>query len=100
MPIIIQFQYVDGTTEDHYIPAEIWRRNNDQVTKTLVTDKEVASIVIDPYLETADTDRTNNYFPPRPEMNRFELYRSNNRRSSENPMQRDRRAKESQGSND
>ncbi|WP_367392096.1 M1 family metallopeptidase [Lewinella sp. LCG006] len=100
MPIIIQLQFADGTMEDHYIPAEIWRRNNDQVTKVLVTEKEVSSIVIDPYLETADTDRTDNYFPPRQEMNRFELYRSNRRGGSqENPMQRDQRAKAAAGSN-
>lgn len=100
MPIIIQLQFTDGTIEDHYIPAEIWRRNNDQVTKTLVTEKEVATIVIDPYLETADTDRSDNYYPPRTEMNRFELYRSNNQRSSENPMQRDQRARAREGSNE
>jgi hypothetical protein len=99
MPIIIQLQFADGTMEDHYIPAEIWRRNNDQVTKVLVTEKEVSAIVIDPYLETADTDRSNNYFPARQEMNRFELYRSSNRGSRENPMQRDQRAKAAAGSN-
>lgn len=99
MPIIIQLQFQDGTKEDHYIPAEIWKRNNDSVTKVLVTEKEVASIVIDPYLETADTDRTDNYFPPRQEANRFELYRRQSWGGGENPMQRARRAKEAQGSN-
>ncbi len=101
MPIIVQLQYQDGSSEDRYIPAEIWRRNNNKITKVLVTNKEVSSIVIDPYLETADIDRTDNYFPPRQEMNRFELYRSQNRGRGgrENPMQRSRRAKEAQGSN-
>lgn len=99
MPIIIQLQFQDGTKEDHYIPAEIWKRNNNSVTKVLVTEKEVASIVIDPYLETADTDRTDNYFPPRQEANRFELYRRQSWGGGENPMQRARRAKEAQGSN-
>jgi hypothetical protein len=99
MPIIIQFEYVDGTKEDQYIPAEIWRRNNNQVTKVLVTEKEVSQIIIDPYLETADTDRSNNYFPAQPQMNRFELYRQQSRGGGENPMQRSRRAKETEGSN-
>ncbi|MEM7299289.1 MAG: M1 family aminopeptidase, partial [Bacteroidota bacterium] len=100
MPIIIQLEFEDGTIEDRHIPAEIWRANNEQVTKILVTKKVVSSITIDPYLETADTDRTNNYFPPRQQMNRFELYRSNNNwGGGENPMQRARRAKEAQGSN-
>lgn len=99
MPILIQLEFVDGSTEDHHIPAEIWRRNNDRVTKVLVTDREVSSIVIDPYLETADTDRSDNYFPARRESNRFELYRRQNWGGGENPMQRARRAKEAQGSN-
>ncbi|MEL7222833.1 MAG: M1 family metallopeptidase, partial [Bacteroidota bacterium] len=98
MPIIVQFEYTDGAMEDHYIPAEIWKRNNEKVTKVLVTEKEVKQIVIDPYLETADTDRTNNYFPAQQQMNRFELYRQQNR-SGENPMQRSRRAEEMEGSN-
>lgn len=99
MPIIVQFEYEDGTTEDRQIPAEIWKRNNEHVTKVLVTDKIVKQIIIDPYLETADTDRTDNYFPVQPQMNRFELYRRKNRGGNENPMQRSRRAEKMEGSN-
>jgi len=50
--------------------------------------------VLDPFLETADTDRSNNYYPPKQEINRFELFQRNNS-PRENPMQYDRRAKES-----
>jgi hypothetical protein len=95
MPIILQFQFVDGTSEDHYIPAEIWRRNHEKVSKVFITEKEIQQIVLDPYLETADVDTGNNYFPPRTQLNRFELYQRNRSRRGgrENPMQRSRRAK-------
>jgi hypothetical protein len=75
MPIILKFTYEDGTEEDHRIPAEIWRRNQDEVSKVFVTEKPIAKINLDPYLETADIDRSNNYFPPQPELTRFELFR-------------------------
>jgi hypothetical protein len=94
MPIILQFEYVDGTKEEHRIPAEIWRYNNYEVSKVFVTEKEIRQIVLDPYLETADTDRTDNYFPARQEMNRFELFRQRPWNQGENPMQRARRAEQ------
>ncbi|MCB0568656.1 MAG: M1 family metallopeptidase [Phaeodactylibacter sp.] len=96
MPLLLRFEYVDGTAEDFNIPAEIWRQNSEQVSKVFVTDKEVRQIVLDPYLETADTDTGNNYFPNRQQINRFELFRKRNERwdeEGENPMQRARRAK-------
>jgi Peptidase family M1 domain len=75
MPVILKFVYEDGTEEDHRIPAEIWRRNNDEVSKVFITEKVIRQINLDPYLETADIDRSNNYFPAQQEMSRFELYR-------------------------
>ncbi|MEZ4985946.1 MAG: hypothetical protein R2795_13075 [Saprospiraceae bacterium] len=71
MPIIFQFQFEDGTSQDYHIPAEIWRKNSEEVSKVFATDKKVSQIVLDPYLETADTDRSNNYYPAQPQMNRF-----------------------------
>jgi hypothetical protein len=52
----------------------------------------VKQIMLDPFLETADVETGNNYYPPRQQMNRFELYKRNNRKR-ENPMQRDEKAK-------
>jgi len=60
MPVILEFEYADGSKEVKRIPAEIWRRNNEQVTKIFVTKKEVRQITLDPFLETADIDTTNN----------------------------------------
>lgn len=99
MPIIVQMNYADGTDEIIRIPAEIWRFNDKEVSKVFVTNREVTSIELDPFLETADTDRGNNFFPPRPQLNRFEIFQEREYKG-ENPMQRDRRAKEkSNGTN-
>ena len=87
MPIIIQLQYIDGTTEDIRIPAEVWRLSSEKVTKVIPTQKVVEKIILDPYLETADVDRSNNNYPPQPELSRFELFKKQ-QRSSKNPMQK------------
>ena len=94
MPIIIEMEYEDGTTEVKRIPAEIWRFDQEEVTKTFVTEKVVVKFTLDPFLETADVDRNNNYFPPQIEDDRFELFKRNRRGGGENPMQRARRAQE------
>jgi hypothetical protein len=59
MPVIIQWNYVDGSSEVDYISAYIWRKNEDKFTKAFVKYKEVQSIVIDPFRETADIDESN-----------------------------------------
>ena len=59
MPVIIQWNYVDGTSEVEYISAYIWRKNEYKFTKAFVKYKEVQSIVIDPFRETADIDESN-----------------------------------------
>ena len=92
MPIILEMKYKNGSSEIIRIPAEIWKTTNDRVTKVFVTDQEVSEIVLDPFLETADTDRSNNYYPPKQSINKFELFQRNNSQR-ENPMQYDQRAK-------
>ncbi|MCU1261142.1 MAG: Aminopeptidase [Bryobacterales bacterium] len=85
MPVILAIDYADGTREELRIPAEIWRRNNVQVSKLIVTRKEIKQIVLDPHLETADTDLTNNYFPRRPVKTPFQLFKDE--QEQKNPMQ-------------
>ena len=97
MPVIIEWTYVDGTTETTRIPAEIWRTNDQQVTQVFMKDKEVSAIALDPFLEIADTDRSNNYYPSRPsDPSRFELFDRPSRPST-NPMQRANRGNGSAG---
>ena len=88
MPVILEWTFSDGTTEVDRIPAEIWKTNDQEVTKVFVKDKEVTNIVLDPFLETADIDRSDNYYPSRPaQSSRFELF-NRPQRSRPNPMQR------------
>ncbi len=60
MPLIIQWTYKDGTKEIERIPAQVWRLNENKLIKTFIKNKEVASIQLDPYQETADIDMSNN----------------------------------------
>ena len=98
MPVILEFEYVDGTKEVVRIPAELWKSNNEQVSKVFVFDNELVRVTLDPFLETADVDRNNNFWPARAEPTRFQLFKD--RKSRENLMQRDRRAKEKSSSID
>ena len=63
MPIIVEITYEDGTTENQTFPAQIWRMNDAEVTRTFATQKIISKIVVDPKLETADIDTTNNTWP-------------------------------------
>ncbi len=97
MPLIVKFEFEDGTSEVQRIPAEIWRQVHDEVSKVFITSKPAKQIILDPFLETADTDTNNNYFPRKKQLNRFEMYKSRQRGSRENEMQRDKRAREKAG---
>jgi hypothetical protein len=98
MPIIIELEFEDGTTEVKRIPAEIWRFEDTIVSKIFITDKPVKQFTLDPFLETADIDRESNYYPPKPQPSKFEIFKNQagGRAGppSENPMQRAKKAKE------
>ncbi|WP_167619223.1 M1 family metallopeptidase [Maribellus sediminis] len=91
MPLIIKFEFTDGTEEVQRIPAEIWRKNNEEVSKLFMFNKEVKQIMLDPFYETADTDMDNNYWPERQQPSRFQVYKSRygsgNYGGGRNPMQ-------------
>lgn len=73
-PVILGVEYADGSREDVRLPAELWRFNPRRVSKLLPVKKEIKSITLDPYWETADTDVSNNYWPRRIEDIRLQLY--------------------------
>ena len=100
MPLILEFEYTDGTKEVQRIPAEIWRMMpHKEVTKVFPVKKEIAQITLDPFIETADTDMSNNYFPPKQQLNRFELFKNSRRGARQNPMQRaQKKMKQKEGS--
>jgi len=92
-PLIIQFNYTDGSSDIERIHAYIWRKNEKEVSKTFLKNKKVASILLDPYRETADINEKNNTWNLKGEPGRFELFKAkaaNGRGQSvgENPMQK------------
>ena len=92
MPIILQLEFTDGTNDVIRIPAEIWKKNSERIKKVFILNKEISNITLDPFLETADVNVNNNYWPPKNEPTRFQLFKQKSFKS-ENPMQRDRRSK-------
>ena len=82
--------FADGTTEVDYINAYIWRKNENRITKNFVKDKEVKSILVDPFKETADIDESNNVWPKGENIpvSRIELFKSKEGKETPNPMQR------------
>ena len=88
MPLVIRFEFADGTREIKRIPAEIWNQNNLKTSKVFLFEKELVSVTLDPFRETADCDMGNNHWPPRMEESRFELYKRSGRGAGgSNPMQ-------------
>jgi len=98
MPIILNFTFKDGSTKEVRIPAEIWRKNDRNVSKVFFFKKEVASIDMDPWLETADINLNDNSWPRKTQLSKFQLFKNKKSRygnsSKENKMQRDRRNEE------
>ena len=72
MPIIVALTFEDGTTENHVFPAQIWRLNDAEVSRTFATQKAITKIVVDPKLETADIDVTNNTWPKQEVQSKFD----------------------------
>ncbi|WP_295337876.1 M1 family metallopeptidase [Flavobacterium sp.] len=72
MPIIVEITFEDGTKENHYFPAQIWRMNDKEVNRTFATQKAIAKIVVDPKEETADIDTSNNTWPKTAQKSKFD----------------------------
>lgn len=74
MPIIVEFTYKDGSKEKKTYPAQIWRYNDKEVTKVFTSSKQIEKIIVDPDLETADVDTSNNAFP-KEKLNKFDKFK-------------------------
>ncbi|MEZ7497574.1 M1 family metallopeptidase [Flavobacterium sp. Arc3] len=72
MPILVEITYEDGTIENYKYPAQIWRKNNESAKKVYATEKAIKKIQIDPKLETADIDVTNNTWPKETVKSKFD----------------------------
>jgi aminopeptidase N len=77
MPLIVEYTYADGTKENVTYPPEIWRKNDAEVKRVISSQKELVGIVVDPKLETADIDTTNNAWPMKDEKSDFDKFKEN-----------------------
>jgi aminopeptidase N len=75
MPLIVKYEYKDGTSERITYPAQIWRKNDKEVSQVLATNKELKNVVVDPDMETADVDTENNSWPREEQPNEFEKFK-------------------------
>ena len=85
MPVVLRLRHTDDTTEEIRLPAEIWVRNSKKVSHLVVSQGELASVELDPHLESADVNRFNNKYPPEVNKSRFQLYKE---KKSKNEMQK------------
>ena len=83
-PLPVTIEYANGSSEEYMIPAEIWRRNSNKVTKLFSLDKQAVSFKLDVAHQTADSDFSNNAYPPVITKSRIELFKS--KRSSSSMM--------------
>jgi len=75
-PVLMTINYENGATRELELPAEIWRRNAEKVTFSLIEKDPIAFIEIDRHHQTADSDFRNNRFPPSIYQSRLEAYKS------------------------
>lgn len=76
MPLIVEYTYADGTTENVRYPVQVWRKNDEQITKAVATEKEIVKVVVDPGLETADVDLDNNSWPREEKEDKFQQFKN------------------------
>ncbi|MCH1401696.1 MAG: M1 family metallopeptidase [Schleiferiaceae bacterium] len=74
MPLVLRFTLEDGQEDVVRIPAEVWLKNEVEFTKWFNFTQPVVQITLDPFLEMADTDRSDNYWPALQEPNKFDVY--------------------------
>lgn len=85
MPVILKLTHADGSVSTRRHPAEIWRRSSGTISLLVRSDKEVLRFELDPQDETADTDRSNNVYPPEIAEKTFRL---NKPAEAGNPMRK------------
>jgi Peptidase family M1 domain len=92
MPIILRWNYKDGTNEIERINAYIWRKNEKKVIKAFMKEKEVASIELDPLDETGDINTKNNKWNIKVAPSKIDIFKQKRsvrgQSSGKNPMQK------------
>ncbi|SHK78745.1 Peptidase family M1 [Maribacter aquivivus] len=72
MPLIVEYTYADGSVENVTYPPEIWRKNSKEVSMVISSTSELKGVNIDPKMETADIDTTNNSWPKKEQESDFD----------------------------
>lgn len=75
MPLIVEYTYADGSTEQVTYPPEIWRRNDAEVKRVISSQSELVAVTVDPRAETADIDVTNNSWPKKESPSEFNQFK-------------------------
>ncbi len=92
MPIILRWNYKDGSNEVERINAYIWRKNEKKVIKAFLKTKAVESIELDPLDETADINTKNNKWNIKTAASRIEVFKAKRgirgQSTGQNPMQK------------
>ena len=97
MPIILEFTFEDGTKLKDKVGVQIWRMNEQKVSKTYYFEKKLKSVQLDPMRETADIDTSNNWWtasPTDPAVSKFQVFKQKQKDAARgasngkvNPMQ-------------
>ncbi len=85
-PLVLEIQLASGKKYIERVPAEVWRYSPKKITKLIITDEPMVGLTQDPYLETADTDVSNNAWPRKATPSRLELFKS---QREQNDMMKD-----------
>ncbi len=75
MPLIVKITYDDKSTELIRYPAQIWRKNDSQVSKVIPSTKKITKIEVDPNKETADINVSNNTWPKEVVLSKFDQFK-------------------------
>jgi hypothetical protein len=75
-PLVLEITLASGKKYVERVPAEVWRYSPKKITKLVITDEPMVSLVQDPYWETADTDQSDNAWPRKATPSRLELFKS------------------------
>ena len=76
MPIIVEYEYEDGSKERIKYPVQVWRKNDNEVSKLVTSEKKIINITLDPDLETADIDTSNNSWPKKKDDSEFDKFKN------------------------
>lgn len=76
-PVLLEFQFEDGTSELKTLPAEVWRKNEAEVTKIFSFKKQVSKVILDPEELTGDAEQEDNIFPKISDSSRLEQFKNN-----------------------